>query len=835
MNNDSTAFDEFDSRKLSAEDLAILQAFEAMDIWPAERQGDAPAIYTPSSFSPLGDQEMFLIFTAEAEEDIALIRQVIKQFEQQGAENSVGFTALKRAGHKLHGTAGAVGFPLISIIAGHIELLAENVCNQTITSSMGFDALLASTTALEHCLDIVLSTNKEPDADATLADLEEIYRHLHLDFHLLEQKSSTGVLKKITTEELTCIPMETFMSGYTTRDENNFSGEKYCQAPSEMEKCVRSAPLPPFEEFQQTSPLSASLPTQRFDPRRIEHLMSQTEKLIEQRATVEEAQAQLVCALQELYIAQTQLQRLEPLIARLQVEHKITPSFSAPVPNSSLIARILHQSSPTHQRVEYQQGEGAQVNWQQTQGQTGWDELEMERFNEQDLFWHTLKDTIASITITSANLRSAFTRFSTVQQNYLACVTNVRNGTLRLRQAPFSTIVPRLRRVVDLSALAQTQQKADFQVTGEEIEIDQDILDVLSTPLVQFLRTCLADLALDDASTTGKQEHTSPRVWLNVTHYGDRLLLEISFSMPISGGAIETIRAPIVQQLRGTISLQRNSAGGISFFLRIPHPHNSIFCLLVRAGDQHFLIPFDRIEYISNEQEKKVTTHYQLQTLLGYQSPITTSPLEPIIRPLLVLAAEVDGIDRAAIIVDEIVSDQECIVKPLPSYLQRPGIIGVTIDGKGRVLLVVDLHSLIRSAPQYNTLVRPHKRSQPHKDKIIVIDDSAALRYSLVQTLRQANYTVYESCDGFAALESLRRHRPDLCLLDIEMPNLNGFDLLRLMRGNPVLSGIKVIMLTSRNAAKHIQYALELGANAYLTKPCPQEDLFQTIERVLQE
>jgi chemotaxis protein histidine kinase CheA/CheY-like chemotaxis protein len=817
MNNEFAAFDEFDASELSAEDLAILQAFEAMDVWPAERQEGAPAIHTSST--SLGDQEMFFTFTAEAEEDIASIRQIIKHLEQQEVENLAGFAAVRRIGHKLHGTAGAVGFPLISIIAGHIELLAESVCNQTITSSMGLDALLVSTTALEHCFDIVLSTSKEPDAGVTLLALEKIYKHLHLDFHLLEQKSLTDTLEKITTEELMRVPVE-----------------KLGQASLGTDKSVRSAPLPPLEKFQQTSPLFISLPRRCPDPRRIEHLMSQTEKLIEQRAIVEEAQAQFVCALQESSVAQAQLQRLEPLIARLQVERKITPSFSAPVPNSSLVARILRQSSPNNQRVESQQRKGAQVERQQTQRQAGWDELEIERFNEQDLFWHTLRDTIASITITSTNLRSAFMRFSTVQQDYLASITKVRNDTLRLRQSSFSTLVPRLRRVVDLSSLARTQRMADFQVIGEEIEIDQDILDVLGTPLVQFLRACLADLALDDASTMGNQEHTSPRIWLKVTHYGDRLLFEIGFSMSIPGGAIETIRAPIVQQLRGTISFQRNSAGGISFFLHIPHPHSSIFCLLVRAGDQHFLIPFDRIERISNEQEQNFTTRYQLQTLLGYQSAITTNPLEAITRPLLILAAEVDSLsDHAAITVDEIVGDQECIVKPLPSHLQRPGIIGIAIDGKGGVLLVVDLHSLIRSASLYNSVVHPHKRPQPHRDKIIVIDDSTALRYSLVQTLQRASYSVYDAADGFAGWESIQRHKPDICLLDIEMPNLNGFDLLQLMKSDPAFSGIKVIMLTSRNTAKHIQHALELGANAYLTKPCPQEDLFQTIERVLKE
>jgi len=99
--------------------------------------------------------------------------------------------------------------------------------------------------------------------------------------------------------------------------------------------------------------------------------------------------------------------------------------------------------------------------------------------------------------------------------------------------------------------------------------------------------------------------------------------------------------------------------------------------------------------------------------------------------------------------------------------------------------------------------------------------------------LKHANYVVLEARDGLEALEQLIQQTPDIFLLDIEMPNLNGYDLLGIMRLYPALASVKIIMLTSRSSEKHMQHALDLGAHAYLTKPCTQETLIETIQKLL--
>ncbi len=108
-----------------------------------------------------------------------------------------------------------------------------------------------------------------------------------------------------------------------------------------------------------------------------------------------------------------------------------------------------------------------------------------------------------------------------------------------------------------------------------------------------------------------------------------------------------------------------------------------------------------------------------------------------------------------------------------------------------------------------------------------------SLRRSLGETLRHAHYAVTETRDGIEALENVLEDPPDLCLLDIEMPNLNGFDLLNLMHQHSELANVKVIVLTSRSSEWHVQHARDLGAHAYLIKPCSRETLLETVQELL--
>jgi CheY-like chemotaxis protein len=195
-----------------------------------------------------------------------------------------------------------------------------------------------------------------------------------------------------------------------------------------------------------------------------------------------------------------------------------------------------------------------------------------------------------------------------------------------------------------------------------------------------------------------------------------------------------------------------------------------------------------------------------------------------------------------AVQVDDILGEVKLLVKPLAPHLQRPGIAGVVIDAMGNILLVVDLPGLINHYEMQESTIKiaairkSGKQAQyptQRRQSILIADDSVYIRKSLRQTLTYAGYQVREADDGMKTLERLLDDPPHALLLDIEMPNLSGYDVLSMMRVHPELARVKTIMLTSRSSEKHQERARELGAQAFLTKPCPQDLLLETLRSLL--
>lgn len=188
MSNEILSFDELDMNELTEADLAIIRAFETMEVWPPDPSlCQTEKLKVSQACSQQEDEEMLLIFIAEAEAELSAIRQMFGLLAQNEPENLALFTTLKRAGHKLHGTAGAIGFPLISTVAGHIELIAEAVLRNTISAPIGMEAICAAATVLEACLQAITSTHEELEASPLLASLATVYQSLHIDLQQLEQ------------------------------------------------------------------------------------------------------------------------------------------------------------------------------------------------------------------------------------------------------------------------------------------------------------------------------------------------------------------------------------------------------------------------------------------------------------------------------------------------------------------------------------------------------------------------------------------------------------------------------------------------------------------------
>jgi chemosensory pili system protein ChpA (sensor histidine kinase/response regulator) len=188
--------------------------------------------------------------------------------------------------------------------------------------------------------------------------------------------------------------------------------------------------------------------------------------------------------------------------------------------------------------------------------------------------------------------------------------------------------------------------------------------------------------------------------------------------------------------------------------------------------------------------------------------------------------------------------NQEVVVKNLGAQLSRlPGLAGLTLLASGGVALI---YNPVALATVYGGLAHDHTRAAlsapadgqvmfnapenaPPAALVLVVDDSLTVRRVTRRLLEREGWRVNTAKDGMEALEMLAGERPVLVLSDIEMPRMDGFDLLRNIRADAQFGDLPVIMITSRIAQKHRDHALKLGANHYLGKPYAEEELLALV------
>jgi chemosensory pili system protein ChpA (sensor histidine kinase/response regulator) len=790
----------FDESELSPEDLAVLRAFEAMDDWNVEPSA-SPELLTQSDKAAgkqqnveISEDEMFALFVGEIDGDIARMQGVLNQLELDDHIDPARFVTLKRAAHKIRGTAGAMECQVLATLAEHIEEISEQIMQGAIFPLLGAHLLARAVSALEETSH-GLAANKQ-ESNAALKAFEDELSAFEAEFNALtsDQQQPSAFSELLGTS---------------------------------IDTAPRRSPSRHLAEAA-AAWYAPAAPLVRVDAQRMERLALHAEQLTQKRSELENALAQVESALQELHLAQARLHQLAPMLSSLLTP--VQPLYMLDTrPTSSLIARILSEATQRSDATPGRQSRPRSRFARMTDSER-WDELDMESYSEKDILLRSLNEAIADVTTASAHVRSAFAHFHLILQGCMAHASLLRSDALLLRMAPLRILFLRLQQEVMMSAMEQ-EQKIHFEIAGDSIEIDQDILEALTDPLLQLLRTCTSDIFTERVPAEGVEPY---RIWLRARELGSEIAIEIGFSMTIQGGALEEVREAI-RRLHGAISPSRNASGGVSYHMRFPRAHGAVHCLLVRVGSEQVIVPFSQVQRIGEGKQEKIDILYQFNDLLGFPRVLTPAGR---VQPILILLQE-GSRTTVGIAVDEIVGEVELEVKPLAAYLQRPGITGAAIDGLGRVLLMIDLPALIR---HYAVLQQHVAATMPqpeqtlaqlaHRLRILIADDSVYLRQSLLQVLAHANYEVMEAPDGMKAMEQLMEHTPDVFLLDIEMPNLNGYDVLSLMRLYPELAGVKIIMLTSRSSEKHLQRALDLGAHAYLTKPCPREVLLDTIQQL---
>jgi chemosensory pili system protein ChpA (sensor histidine kinase/response regulator) len=211
--------------------------------------------------------------------------------------------------------------------------------------------------------------------------------------------------------------------------------------------------------------------------------------------------------------------------------------------------------------------------------------------------------------------------------------------------------------------------------------------------------------------------------------------------------------------------------------------------------------------------------------------------LEGQVAPLPVILAR-SGDDSVALQVDRVIGSREIVSKSLgPQFNEVAGVSGATVMGDGSVVIILDVLAFIRKSEQGVTAEELELAAEAEKlhriRKVMIVDDSVTVRKVTTRLMERQGWEVSTAKDGLDAMNQLQDIYPDIVLLDIEMPKMDGFEVLKSVRGDPRLEKLPIIMITSRTGEKHKQQALELGVNQYLGKPFQEGNLLSTIEEVL--
>jgi chemosensory pili system protein ChpA (sensor histidine kinase/response regulator) len=199
--------------------------------------------------------------------------------------------------------------------------------------------------------------------------------------------------------------------------------------------------------------------------------------------------------------------------------------------------------------------------------------------------------------------------------------------------------------------------------------------------------------------------------------------------------------------------------------------------------------------------------------------------------------------------VDELLGRQEIVIKTLGALkpLQESCFGGATIDPEGRVVLVLDVSRLLSVGSREVTARTPPAALLPEArnevaveaisseareqlSRILLIDDSLSVRKFVGRMLERAGYAVETAVDGEEGLRRASSQDYHLIITDLEMPKLNGYEVIQALRERPQTRGLPIIVMTTRAGEKHRRMALSVGATAYIAKPVEERALIQEVE-----
>jgi chemosensory pili system protein ChpA (sensor histidine kinase/response regulator) len=457
---------------------------------------------------------------------------------------------------------------------------------------------------------------------------------------------------------------------------------------------------------------------------------------------------------------------------------------------------------------------------------------------------------------------------------------------------PFDQHVPRLSRLVRQQAM-ESSKNVELVVEGSNGELDRQVMEKMLPPLEHMLRNAVIHGIEDPDARQQTGKPAVAKIIIRFRREGAQVLIDI-----VDDGAgldLQAVRQKAVEQgvvqadqqltdeeltqlilksglstadkltqsagrgigmdvviseiakLGGMLAIDSVVGKGCTFTVRLPYTLAITQAFIVQVGSEMFALPLPTVEGIvrlsRKEFDERLQTdepaveyggrNYRLRHLGLYLGlgPATLPADEDQVALILVDAGE----SSAALIVDETADSREIVVKPIgPQLAAIRGIAGATILGDGRIVVILDPGSLVRTAVPGSVEVKPVVTVEEELLPLaLVVDDSITMRRVTQRLLERNKMRVITAKDGIEALEVLQDHMPEIVILDIEMPRMDGYEFASNVRNTPETADLPIIMVTSRTGEKHRARAIELGINDYLGKPYQEHELLDAIRNIL--
>jgi len=828
---------------------------------------DEPEAQAPADTGPLEvvDNQILLIFLEEAAEVLERCDTLLNTWRDKLSDRKL-VQNLQREIHTFKGGARMAGLEGLGELSHAMETLLEHIASNRI------EATVAAVQALEEGCDNLnrfveqLQSGRMPDATNAHSRFEKKVKALRLPASEAPQEplpaqEPVAQIQLPKVEDDAIEPAEP--RAEPARKPEAEKPRRSVTPPERRKAGFRTEPTREFREIQDRPASAADDAAPGAQIRVAAELM---DKLVNYAGEISIYRSRLE---QQMGTVRFNLKEVDATVRRLKEQ-----------------LRKMDMESEAQMMSRYQSAT--------SKGSTEFDPLELDRFSNMQQLSRSLGESASDLLNLHEMLEESVRQAESLLTQQSRVSSDLQEGLMQTRMTPFGSAAPRLRRVVRAAA-AETGKKARLQLrmAGSSDQLDRNVLERITVPLEHMLRNAIAHgielprvrrklkkpeegeitvtveaeatefviRVQDDGSgidldavrkraiergLLGAQDQAEPQRLIQFIRESGFSTATTVTGLAGRGVGMDVVNSEI-KQIGGSMEIDTERGKGTRFTIRIPFSLAVMQAIGVSIGERLFQVPLNSVAGVVRvtpaEYSALLKSESPVYSFAGEEFPLLE--LEPLLEvPSLPLDSDNvsllmirTGEHLAAFRVADLQGHQEIVVKPVgPQISSIPGILGGTIGADGQVMIILDMGPLIRrgleraAVPAEPVVAVQEEARAP---LVMVVDDSITMRKVTSRVLENHALEVMTAQDGIDAIEKLHDRIPDLMLLDIEMPRMDGYQLLEHVRADARLRHVPVVMITSRAGQKHRKKARSAGANAYLTKPYQEAELVEQVSELL--